>query len=367
MSLIGVHCYGCEQSVLVEEHASARGLALAGWALHSGMTFCPACAAARSLAAAAVPEPAPGHVGAGDPQSALAPFPPAPPASESRVRRAWRLLRASFSVLRADPQLMIFPAVAMALSVAAGAIGLAFALADAHSGSAAGTNGANGTNGVRGTMFIASLIAAYPLTFVSLYCGVALAAVLALRLEGKQASARDGWAAARGRLGIIAAWTLLVCTVGALLRVLEQRLPIGGRIVAALVGLSWQLATLFAVPVLAYENLGPLQTLRRSSQIFQRRWGAQIGGAAGIGAVTALVAGPLAVVIVIGVATPGAGGALLVAVGAVGLFAVLAASTALEQIYRVFLYRNAVGLDTAGGPFAAHDLQAPFTSRRRRR
>jgi len=86
-------------------------------------------------------------------------------------------------------------------------------------------------------------------------------------------STRDGWIAARQRLGIIAAWSLLVCTVGALLRVLEERLPLGGRIVAALVGLSWSLATLFAVPVLAYENLGPLETLRRSSQIFRRRWG----------------------------------------------------------------------------------------------
>ena len=361
MSLVGIHCYGCEQRVLVEEDTSARGLALAGWALDAGQTFCPACAAARGLAPAEVRDQATGEAEAGDPHAGLEPFPVAPRSGESRVRRAWRLMGASFSVLRADPELLIFPAVAMLFSVAAGAIGLVFVLTEVHSGAGAGANG------TRETVFIVSLIAAYPLTFVSLYCGVALAAVLAMRLEGRQASARDGWAAARGRLGMIAAWTLLVCTVGALLRVLEQRLPLGGRIVAALVGLSWSLATLFAVPVLAYEGLGPLQTLRRSSQIFKLRWGAQIGGAAGIGAVTALVAGPLAVVIVIGISTPGALGALLVAVGTAGLFAALAASTALEQVYRVFLYRSAVGLDTGGGPFAASDLQAPFTARRRRR
>jgi hypothetical protein len=119
--------------------------------------------------------------------------------------------------------------------------------------------------------------------------------------------------------------------------------------------------------VLAYEDLGPLQTLRRSSQIFKRRWGAQIGGTAGISAVTALVSVPLVIVIVIGLLTTGAAGALLVVAGGVALFAVLAASTALEQIYRVFLYRSAIGLDTGGGPFAARDLQAPFTPRRGRR
>jgi hypothetical protein len=250
----------------------------------------------------------------------------------------------------------------MLLSLIVGAGGLAVLLSGGHIDTAPGAS-----HSARATVFIASLIAAYPLTFISLYCGVALAAVLAGRLEGRQVSTRDGWIAARQRLGIIAAWSLLVCTVGALLRLLEQRLPLGGKIVAALVGLSWSLATLFAVPVLAYENLGPLETLRRSSQIFRRRWGAQIGGSMGIGVLAALVCVPLIVVILIGLASPGAGGVLLVALGVVGLFAAIAANVALEQIYRVFVYRSAVGLDTAAGPFAQHDLQRPFTRRRRGR
>ncbi len=357
-----IHCYGCEQSVLVEEDATAHGLALAGWALNAGETFCPACAAQRGLAAAEplgsdldVPASAP------QPGDELEPFPPVSESGESRLGRSWRLLRASFSVLRADPELLIFPAVAMALSLIVGVIGVAILLSSGPSGTTAGAS-----HSARSTVFVGSLIAAYPLTFVSLYCGVALAAVLAGRLEGRQVSNRDGWMAARQRLGIIAAWSLLVCTVGALLRVLEERLPLGGRIVAAIVGLSWSLATLFAVPVLAYENLGPLETLRRSSQIFRRRWGAQIGGSVGIGALGALVAVPMVLLIVIGLASPSGSGALLVVLGAVGLFATIAANTALEQIYRVFVYRSAVGLDTSAGPFAKGDLQAPFKARRRR-
>lgn len=55
-----------------------------------------------------------------------------------------------------------------------------------------------------------------------LYCGVALAAVLAGRLDGHALTPHDGWMAARERVGIIAAWTLLVCTVGAALRLIER-------------------------------------------------------------------------------------------------------------------------------------------------
>jgi uncharacterized protein DUF6159 len=247
----------------------------------------------------------------------------------------------------------VFPAVAMLLSLVLGA--LCFAL----SVSSAGT-----THNTRGVIFIASLVAAYPINFVSLYCGVALAAVLGGRLSGEQPTAADGWTAARERIGIIAGWTLLTCTVGAALRLIEQYVPLGARIVVAIVDLSWTLATMFAVPLLAYENLGPGATLRRSSQIFRQRWGTQLAGMVGIGVASALVYVPFIVLLVAGAATPGATGVLLVVLGGAGLFGAIAVQAALDQIFRVFVYRSAVGLDTSAGPFAQADLQAPFLARR---
>jgi hypothetical protein len=38
----------------------------------------------------------------------------------------------------------------------------------------------------------------------------------------------------------------------------------------------------------------------------------------------------------------------------------------MEQIYRVFVYRSAVGLDTSKGPFSPQDLRSPLTRRGRR-
>jgi hypothetical protein len=363
VGLVRIHCYGCARTVSVDEGAMSRGLGNAGWALAGGQTFCQSCASARDLKpeGADAPAPANGLAGApgasapgANPAAALEPFPPNL-IRESRTGRAWRLMRASLSVLREDPQLLVFPAVAMALSVVVGAV--CFALA---------APGGGGSQNTRGVIFVASLLAAYPVNFVSLYCGVALAAVLAGRLQGEPLTASDGWMAARERLGIIAAWTLVSCTVGAVLRVIEQYVPLGARIVVAIVDLSWSLATIFAVPVLAYENLGPRETFRRSSQIFRQRWGTQIGGTVGIGIAGALTYVPFVLMLLVGVATPGANGVLLTVLGGAGLFGAIAVQAALEQIFRVFVYRNAVGLDTASGPFAQNDLQAPFVARRRR-
>jgi hypothetical protein len=337
----------------------SRGLRAAGWAVEHGRTFCPSCARMRNLSVVddELAEQAPEATAPGAPADvqSLEPFPFSAALREPRRGRASRLLLASFSVLRQDPELLVFPAVAMALTLVLGA--LSFALSVGNAG---------GAHSVSSVIFFASLLAGYPITFVSLYCGVALAAVLAGRLDGKPMTAADGWKAARERVAIIAAWTLMVCTVGAALRLVERYVPLGAKIVVAVVDLSWTLATMFAVPVIAYENLGPVDVLRRSSRIFRQRWGTQIGGIVGIGVASVFIYIPFVVLLILGASSTGTGGVLLTVLGGGGLFAAIALQTAMDQVFRVFVYRSAIGLDTTAGPFAASDLQAPFARRRGR-
>ena len=284
----------------------------------------------------------------------LEPFPGSAYGSgESRFARSVRMLRASWTVLRENPGLMAFPVISVVLSLIVGVVCFGTWTPRGH-----------GAAGARDGLLVPSLIAAYPLTFISVYFSVALAEVLGGRLDGKQTTTAEGLSAANRRIGLIAAWSLLACTVGMALRLLEERLPLAGRIAASLFGLAWSLATLFAIPVLAYEGRGPFQTVQRSTQIFKRRWGAQIGGSIGIGFAAVVLAMPLVVLLFIGIATPGGGGAALVFLAGAALFALGAGVAAMEQIYRVFVYRSAVGLDTSGGPFSPEDLRRPLTKRR---
>jgi hypothetical protein len=220
----------------------------------------------------------------------------------------------------------------------------------------------------RMVIVVGGIIASDPVTFVTLFCGVALASVLARTLDGEQVSARDGWQTARERTAIIATWTVLMCTVGAVLRVIEEYVPLGGRIVALVVDLSWSAATLFAVPVIACEELGPRATLSRSVDIFRQRWGEQVAGVVVIGVGTTAVMIPAILLAVIGLGIGGTAGIVLVAIGGAGIIALQAFSAALNQVYRVFLYRTTPSGASAEGestPFASNDLANPFTPKRR--
>ncbi len=363
MGLVRIHCWNCARSLEVDQADPSAGLAAGGWSLSKGETYCPQCSAERGVLTQAS---APGADAPGAPSPSLADaagqadeqFPGSPYASgEGRFARSVRMMKASWRVLRENPGLMAFPVVSVVLSLLVGV----FCFSTFGSWA---THGGQAVSGARDGLLVPSLIAAYPLTFISIYFSVALAEVLAGRLDGNETTTAEGFSAANKRIGLIAAWSLLACTVGLALRALEQRLPLAGRIAAWLFGLAWSLATIFAVPILAYEGLGPFETVKRSAQIFKRRWGAQVGGSIGIGAASAVIAIPLVLVLFVGFALPGGGGAALVVLAGAGLFALGAAVSAMEQIYRVFVYRSAVGMDISGGPFSQEDLRAPFTRRR---
>ena len=71
--------------------------------------------------------------------------------------------------------------------------------------------------------------------------------------------------------------------------VLENQGGIGGQIAARLVGMAWSLVTFLAVPVIAIEGTGPIETLKRSASIFSERWGQQITGNIAIGGAVVLL------------------------------------------------------------------------------
>ncbi len=275
---------------------------------------------------------------------------------ESRGKRARRLGRASWELIRSDRRLIGFPLVSSVAGLVLG--GAAFAASYSLLG---------GRSHGRVVIVIGGLIAAYPVTFVTLFCGVALAEVLRRTLARDPVTASDGWRAARARIGLIAAWTMFVCTVGAFLRLVEERIPLGGKIAAAVAGVAWSLSTMFAVPVIAYEKLGPIETLRRSASIFRKRWGEQIGGAVTIGAGAGLILLPAFLCIAAGVAVGGPAGIVLVVLGGALVIGIQAFASALNEVYRVFLYRSAVGIEPVGGPFEEQDLSRPTWGKRGRR
>src|SRR3954469_7522461 len=205
------------------------------------------------------------------------------------------------------------------------------------------------------------VIGVYALSVIGFYFSVALAACADMIFRGQEATVADGLAVARSRFAQICGWAAVNTAISAVMGVLENQGGIGGQIAARLVGMAWSLVTFLAVPVIAIEGTGPLETLKRSASIFRSRWGQQITGNIAIGGAVFLFGIlPAILLIVLGVAVWSSAsflGALLVVIGAIALAIALLVSKALSGVFGVALYRYALDGQAVGG-FTSSELES---------
>lgn len=96
-------------------------------------------------------------------------------------------------------------------------------------------------------------------------------------MDGREAKVGDGIAYSISRLNAIVSWAILAATVGVILKTLEDRLGAIGQIIVGIVGIVWSIATFFVVPVIAYEDVTPIEAVKRSGRIVKEKWGEAIG------------------------------------------------------------------------------------------
>ena len=274
----------------------------------------------------------------------------------SRIRRGWALTKKSWVLLREHPSLFRFPiygAVATTL-LAIVFLGPGLYLLDGDK--------------LAGAIPLL-VIGVYVLSVVGFYFSVGLAAAADMIFRGQDATVTDGLAVARSRFSQICGWAVISTAISVLMGVLENQGGIGGQIAARLVGMAWSLVTFLAVPVIAIEGTGPVETLKRSASMFRERWGQQITGNIAIGGAVFLIGVlPAAILIAAGVAlwsTSSFGGALLVVVGALLLAIAMLVSRALSGIFGVALYRYALDGQAVGG-FTQEELESAVKRKRGR-
>jgi hypothetical protein len=176
----------------------------------------------------------------------------------------------------------------------------------------------------------------------------ALISVALKRLDGESASVGEGFQAALGNLPAIVGYALIAATVGTILRAIEERVGLIGRLVVAIIGAGWTLATAMTLPVLIEENVGPVEAISRSLDLLKRNWGENLIGNGGISLGIAVIAIPAVVVaafiMLAAVATKAPAtvilGMLFIALTIIVLGLV---STTLHTIYTAALYRFATG------------------------
>lgn len=272
-----------------------------------------------------------------------------------KFARSWALMKASAAVLRSDKSLLVFPLLSglCTLLVAASflvPVGMAM-VGQQQAGEQIGRHMSAGTYLLMFCFYLVQY-------FVIIFFQTALTGVALMHLRGEPASVGAGFALARARLPQILGYALIAATVGLLLRMVQERLGLIGRLAAGFIGLAWTVATFLVVPVLASEGVGPVDAVKRSVELLKRSWGENLIGNGGIGVVFGLL---MVLAVLLGAALIG-GAVVLQSAAAIVLAAVVVVlgltllglvQASLQGIYSAALYRYAeageasVGFDQA--------------------
>lgn len=280
-----------------------------------------------------------------------------------RLERSWALTREAWDVLRQDRELALFPilsGICSFLVMVSFFVPLGLMLWPQV---ARGEGHRAEMGPVHYALIFLFYLASY---FVVVFFNCGLVACARIRFAGGNPTLRDGLEFSTRNVGIIFQWALLSATVGMLLRWLQERTGWLGRIVIGLVGLAWSLATLFVVPVLVHERVGPIAALKRSAETFRRTWGEAVITNVGMSLAFNLLALPALLVVLAAVAgaiaLAGTNGALAVAVllGGIGLALVYGVALAivhstLQGIFLTACYEYAT-TGTVPSAFSQHHV-----------
>lgn len=121
-------------------------------------------------------------------------------------------------------------------------------------------------------------------SFIGTYFSAATIAVATIRMKGGNPIFYDGLEVATRKSHKILGWAIISAVVGTILALIRSRSR-GGRVAAGVGQLAWNVATYFVVPVMLFENEGPISAIDRSTSIMRRTWRESLAGNLGMGLV----------------------------------------------------------------------------------
>ncbi|MBA3825387.1 MAG: hypothetical protein H0X24_15995 [Ktedonobacterales bacterium] len=292
--------------------------------------------------------------------------------------QSWELVKASWGILQKNRQLLAFPFLSLIGAVIiTGIFGAGLLVYGVTTGSfnQLSQDPSTTTPAQRAIGIVVLFLYYLAMAIVTIYTNAALTSAVFRGLAGQSATVGDGFAAANARLGKIVGFAAITATVGVLLSLVRNAGSREGNgigaiitsLVAGLVGLAWNIATFLVIPVLVAENIGPIESIKRSAGMLQQTWGRQIVGNFSIGGIFGLLT--LGIGVVIGLPTYAlfsATHSFIILVAGIALFAVVAVLLSLIQgamnsIFRASLYRFASSGQVVYYPQGV--LQGAFTAR----
>jgi hypothetical protein len=252
-----------------------------------------------------------------------------------KLSNGWKISMYSFSVLKENKSLIIFPilsAISMILifgSVITGVLA-------SNDWNASNFDVQNKTLGYI-FLFLFYLVN----YFIVVFFNMALIHCTHLYFKGEKPTVSDGLRFSVSRIGAIFSWSVLAAIVGTVLRIIQENVGSIGKIITSLIGIAWNVAAFFVVPMIAYENLGPVDALKRSAKMMKEKWGESLGATFSFGLIHFLA------VLVVGGGLFVVGSLINVILGIVlavlGILILAAIFSAAQTVFVSAVYHNITG------------------------
>ena len=218
------------------------------------------------------------------------------------IRRGWTLSKLSFSVVKADPELLLYTflsAMMVFVTIAAAAYpgyeaeikeGSHWAMTDPVINPETGEEERQTTSSYMAWIFLTYMIG----SIIVVFWNSAIIASAHERLTGGDPTIMTGIKVAFSRIHIIILWGIIAGTVGLLLRIARDAanknskggMKMVAMVVLWLVEIAWWIYTFFIIPMIVLEKKGIREGLREGRSLFGKTWGENVTSGLGIGLIT---------------------------------------------------------------------------------
>lgn len=207
---------------------------------------------------------------------------------QGKIRRGWELTKSAWKVLKLDKEITLVPVIGSVVSLIALAPFAVIGYMNARvvRDTAGNFQGLGLDLGHWTWPFWAALYVS--MAFISNLFAAAIAHAAITRFKGGDPTVRSSLKAAWKRADSILAYSTVTTTVGYVLSMLEQRLPLAGKIATWLFSAAWSVANFFAIPVIvtSEEHIGPFKAVRQSAATIRKVWGESIVSQGLLGAIS---------------------------------------------------------------------------------
>lgn len=253
----------------------------------------------------------------------------------NRLSNGWQISMNSFKVLKENKQLIIFPVLSgVSLIMIVGSFVLITL-------SGAGWDVSNISKPDTFENYAIIFLFYIINYFIIIYFNTALIHCASLYFKGEEVTVRKGLDFSFSRIGAIFSWALFAGTVGAILKIVQDNLGSLGKIITSIIGVVWSVATFFVVPIIAYENLGPIGAVKRSVQLMKEKWGESLAAGFSFGLIQ--FAGIILIALLAFLTGAFIHPIVGIVIGVLGISLLFAVISATQSIFISAIYHNING------------------------